>query len=67
MLLRDGDLVLGHLAERFDEVDDGVAVQVAGACEDAIDGHDDALRAGRKYVSIKEQWGQCCTNGLFSL
>jgi hypothetical protein len=27
-------------------VDDGVAVEVAGAGEDAIDGDDDALRTG---------------------
>ena len=44
MVLRDGDLVLGDLTERLDEVDDCVAVEVARAGEDTIDGNDHALR-----------------------
>ena len=48
MVLRDGDLVLGDLTERLDEVDDCVAVQVARAGENTIDGNDHALRTETK-------------------
>jgi len=52
MVLRDGDLVLGDLAERLDEVDDCVAVEVARAGEDTIDGNDHALRTETKNKII---------------
>ncbi len=48
MVLRDGYLVLGDLTERLDEVDDCVAVEVARAGEDTIDGNDHALRTETK-------------------
>lgn len=50
MMLWDRYLVFGDLAESFNEVDDGVAVQVPRSGEYTINRHDDALRAEQKQV-----------------
>ena len=43
---RGGQLVLGHVAQPLDKLDDGVAVETRRPGEYAIDGHDHALRDG---------------------
>ena len=55
-MLRHRQLVPRDLAQGRHEVDDGVAVQVARARENPIDGHDDAL--GTKKIGLKLKIGK---------